>query len=47
MKGHVTCNIMPTMTVSNLSYKELIGMKCFIILAPMNAGKNFKKPLII
>ena len=41
MKGHVICTIMSTMTVSNSRYKELIGMKFFVILALMNAGINF------
>ena len=42
MKGHVTYTIVLTMTVWNISYKELIGMKCFIIVALLNIGENLK-----
>ena len=34
------------MAVWNLSYKELVGMKCFTILALLNVGENLKKSLI-
>ena len=46
-RPHYLYHIALTMTVWNSSYKELIGMKCFIILALLNVGENLKKSLII
>ena len=34
------------MAVGDLSYKELIGINCFIIPALLTIGKNLKRSLI-
>ena len=47
MKVHNTYTIVQSMTAWNSSYKESISMKCFIILALLNFGKNLKKSFIV